>query len=174
LKTDGTFHPIKIRVSRKGVSIEARRGYYALPPTAPDDWATAEVLESLFSRDEKTDIPIVVVSGYSKPKNGDTAKIQMTAKIDVRPLHFHKSEDRNHDSLRAIAAVFNTDGTYVIGTAENVKLNHPDEILTSNDPAVTLHWDFEVKPSTYVVRLILREIETKAITALNRSVIIPL
>ena len=48
-------------------------------------------------------------------------------------------------------------------------------ILASKDLAVTLPWDFEVEPGKYVVRrLILREMETKAMTALNRSVIIPL
>jgi len=154
LKTDGTFHPLKIRVNRKGVSIEARRGYYALSANATDEWSTAEALDTLFSRDEKTDIPVVVVSGYSKPKTGDTAKIQVTAKIDVTPLHFHKSDDRNRDSLRAIVAVFDADGTYVTGTAENLKLSLPDDLLASNDPSVTLHWDFEVKPGTYAIRLV--------------------
>lgn len=174
LKTDGTFHPLKIRVNRKGVTIEARRGFYALSANATEEWSTAEALDTLFSRDEKTDIPVVVVSGYSKPKTGDTAKIQLTAKIDVAALHFHKSDDRNRDSLRAIVAVFDADGTYVTGTAENLKLSLPDDLLTSNDPSVTVHWDFEVKPGTYAVRLVIREIDTKIITTLTRSVIIPL
>jgi hypothetical protein len=49
-------------------------------------------------------------------------------------------------------AVFNTDDADVTGIAENVKLNLTDEILASKDPAVTLHWDFEVEPGKYVVR----------------------
>jgi len=87
---------------------------------------------------------------------------------------FQKFADRSQDSLRAIVAVFNTDDAYVTGIAENVKLNLTDEVLASKDPAATLHWDFEVEPGRYVVRLILREMETKAMTALNRSAIIPL
>jgi hypothetical protein len=75
---------------------------------------------------------------------------------------------------RAIVAVFDADGAYVTGTAENLKLTVPDGLLTSKDPSVTLHWDFEVKPGTYAIRLVIGEIDTKVITTLTRSVIIPL
>jgi hypothetical protein len=51
-----------------------------------------------------------------------------------------------------------------------VNLRLSDETLRKKDPAVTLHWEFDVKPGTYAVRLVVREPESNTMTALNRTV----
>ena len=44
-----------------------------------------------------------------------------------------------------------------------------DETLARSDPALTLHWDFpDIKLGDYVVRLVVREPETKSMTTINR------
>ncbi|HXA52284.1 MAG TPA: hypothetical protein VNV86_18330, partial [Candidatus Acidoferrum sp.] len=74
---------------------------------------------------------------------------------------------RSLDSLDAAATVFDKEGGYVTGTAETVKFSSPE------DPAVTLHWEFpEIKPGSYVVRLVIREPRSKAITMINRTLLV--
>jgi VWFA-related protein len=173
LKTDGSFHSLKIRLpSEKGVSIEARRGYYAIKPDSEEQAARSEIDDAVFSRGEISDIPVVLQTGYSKsnlPNAGDP-KVLVVAKVDVRGLHFKKADDRSRDTLIVVAALFDTDGEYVVGSTKTVNLRLRDKTLVEMDSGVTLRSEFEVKPGTYAVRVVVREAEGKAITTLNRTV----
>jgi VWFA-related protein len=176
LKTDGSFHSLKVRLpNEKGITVEARRGYYALRPNAEEQVARAEIDEAVFSRNESNDIPVVLQTGYSKPNAPDAGdpKVLVVAKVDVKWLHFKKAEERNHDTLTVVLALFDPEGGYVIGSTKTVNLRLRDETLAQNDPDVTLRSEFEVKPGTYTVRVVVREAQGKAMTTLNRTVTIP-
>jgi VWFA-related protein len=171
LKTDGSFHSLKVRLpDSKGVSIEARRGYYARTSESKDSGTAADIDDAVFSRDQIVNIPVVLQTGYSKPNTGTEAKVLVVAKIGVTMLHFQKAAGRSHDSLSVVAALFDPDGGYVTGAAKTVNLRLSDQTLSKKDPAVTLHWEFDVKPGTYVVRLVVREPEGQTMTMLNRTV----
>ncbi len=176
LKTDGSFHSLKVRLpNEKGVSVEARRGYYALKPDAEEQAARSEIDEAVFSRDESSDIPVVLQTGYSMsnaPNAGDP-KVLVVAKVDVKWLHYKKAEERNRDMLTVVMALFDPDGGYVMGTTKTVDLRLRDETLAQKDSGVTLRSEFEVKPGKYAVRVVVREAEGKAMTTLNRTVTIP-
>jgi hypothetical protein len=135
-----------------------------------DSATAADVDDAVFSRDQIVNIPVVLQTGYSKPNTGDAAKVLVVAKIDVTTLHFQKAAGRSHDSLSVAAALFDSEGGYVTGAAKTVNLRLSDETLAKKDPAVTLHWEFDVKPGTYVVRLVVREPEGNTMTTLNRTV----
>jgi VWFA-related protein len=171
VKTDGKYHSLKVVLpAAKGVHIEARHGYY--PHSAdPKGYSTAaEIDDAVFSQSQAMNIPVVLQTGYSKPNTGDAAKVLVVAKIDMTMLHFQKAAGRSHDSLSAVAALFDSEGGYVTGAAKTVNLRLSDETLRKKDPAVTLHWEFDVKPGTYAVRLVVREPEGNTMTALNRTV----
>ena len=170
LKKDGSYHSLKVHVStRKGVTVEARRGYYALVPDTRDNAAAEDIADAVFSRDEITDIPAILQVGYSRPYAGDAATVQLLAKIDVTSLHYRKSATRSNDSLRAVAALFDPDGGYVAGATETVTLKLLDETLAQKDPALTLRWEFpDIKPGSYQIRLVINEPGSKAMTTMNR------
>jgi VWFA-related protein len=173
LKADGRFHPLKIRLPKeKGVSVEARRGYYALKQEPEEQAARAEVDDAVYSRDEMSNIPVVLQTGYSKPKEGDP-KVLVAVKVDVSSLHFNKADGRSRDSLTAVSALFDTDGGYVAGTTKTVNLRLRDETLAHMESGIPLQWEFPVKPGTYIVRLVVRESPGQAMTTLTRTVTIP-
>jgi VWFA-related protein len=171
LKTDGKFHSLKVLLpAGKGVTIEARRGYYALKTDSKDRGMAADLDDAVFSQDQSLDIPVVLQTGYSKPNSGADAKVLVVAKIDAASLHFQKAAGRNRDSLNVVAALFDLNGGYVTGAVKTVNLKFLDETLKQKEPAITLNWEFAVKPATYVVRLVIRELQGKAMTTLNRTV----
>ena len=168
-KPDGSFHSLKARLpALKHISVEARRGYYAVE-TGSTDEAAADLNDAVFSRDQRNDIPVVLQTGYSKLNTSNEAKVLIVAKMDVRSSDFQKAVDRTHDSLSVIAALFDSDGNYLQGAAQTVNLKLLRQIPEPNDPALTLRWQFDVKSGSYTVRLVIREPESKAITMLNRT-----
>ena len=164
LKTDASFHAVKVQLpGKKGFTIEARRGYYALPAAAAGGWATAEVQDSLFSKDQIMGIPVDLLTSYSRAADSDSAMALIAAKIDASAAHFAG----NRGTLGVIVGLFDADGAYIAGTAETVKVE-----LADGKSTVTLRWNFEVKPGSYGVRLVVREPESKATTAVNRSLVV--
>jgi VWFA-related protein len=171
LKEDGSYHSIRVRLpGQERVNIEARRGYYAIKNDTKDRMATLDIDNAVFSRDQVNDIPVVLQTGYSKPNTGDTAKVLAAAKIYYASLHFQKAEGRSSDSLRVVLTIFDPDGGYVAGETKTVNLKLREETLAQKDPGLNLNWEFEVRPGSYLVRLVIREAGGKAMTTVNRTV----
>ena len=175
LKADGAFHSLRVRLqNEKGASVEGRRGYYAFKPDPKTSQSsTAELEDGIFSRDEKSGLPAVVQTGYSKPKDANVVKVLVTAKIDVTSLPHKDVGGRSLGSFDVATALFDQEGGYVAGTAETVTFGSPATAPSQEDPAVTLHWEFpEIKAGSYLVRLVIREPGSKALTAINRTLIV--
>ncbi len=174
LKPDGSFHRLKITlVSRKGASIQARRGYYALKHSrnAEED-AKADIEDAVFSREEMRDIPVDLQTQFFKP-DAATAKLTVLAKIDLRRLRYKKLDGRNDDELMVVSVLFDTNGNYVKGITKTVSMKLRDETLARLATGITVKTNFDVKPGTYIVRLVVRDAEGQAMAAQNGAVEIP-
>ncbi len=167
-KPDGTFHPIKIRLANeKGLTIEARRGYYALKENSDNEPARLEVDDAVFSRDQMNQIPVVLQTGYTEPNNGDPT-IMVSVKVNLKPLSLPTSKEQRPDSLTVVSALFNGDGSYLTGTTKTVRPQLRSDRLAQTDSSVTLHFAFHVKRGTYLIRLVVRDAQSGAMTTLTR------
>jgi VWFA-related protein len=168
LKEDGSFHFLRVRLpNQKGVSIEARHGYYAITQGSEEQTVKTDVDEAVFSRAERNEIPVTLETRYSKG-DADHRKLTVTAKVDVRSLHFQKTDGRNRDSLTLVSALFGADGGYVAGTTKTVNLRLLDQTMAHMDSGVTVPFEFDIRPGAYALRLVVREAEGGAIS--TRSV----
>jgi hypothetical protein len=143
--------------------IEARRGYFALGGAARDNATAADIEDTIFSGAPTAGIPVELFTSSSKPNNSDLAKILVVAKIEVAALKSMQAGGQGRGSLRVVGALFDSEGAYVIGATEHVSLQQPD-------PTLTLRWEFpDIKSGSYVLRLVVREQESKATTLMNRT-----
>jgi hypothetical protein len=168
---DGSFHALKVRLrNANGTSVEARRGYYAVESDPAHTQAKVALQEAVFARTERSDIPIVLQTGYSKPNNADAGKVLVVAKIEVSSLRFEKKDGRSLGAVDIVVALFDSDGGYVTAAAETAKLDLSDEVLARPDAAVTLRWEFpDVNAGSYSVRLVVLEPRSMAMTTINRT-----
>jgi VWFA-related protein len=145
LKTDGSFHAMKIRLpNAKQFSVQARRGYYALAPVSAEDAATAEMRDAVFSREERKGLPSGFKLQISRTNTGDS-KLTVVTKVDPKGLHFEKINGRNCDSLTIVSALFDTDGGYLAGTTKTINLKLRDETLAQMSAGISVPSDFDVK-----------------------------
>jgi hypothetical protein len=174
MKPDGTFHRLKVSLlNRKGVDIQARRGYYALKRTrSAEEDAKSDIEDALFSREEMRDIPVNLQTQFFKA-DAASAKLTILAKVDLRPLRFKKLDGRNNDVLTIVSALFDRNGNYITGLTKTLTMKLRDETLSRLTAGVTIKTNFDVKPGTYVVRLVVRDAEGQAMAAQNSAVEIP-
>ena len=175
LKIDVKYHALKVTLTNKEkYSIQARRGYYA-PRTIPDpaEAAKEEIQEALFSQDEIRDLPIELQTQFFK-KDPTEARLAVLTHVDVKGIRFRKAEGRSRDDLTVATAIFDENGNFVAGGEKIVEMRLLDKTLERlGHSGFTLKSSFDIKPGTYLVRLVVRDVEGAQMAARNGAVSIP-
>ena len=172
LKPDGSFHTLKVTVkSSQKLSLQARRGYYAPKKfDSLEEQAKQEIEDATFSQEEMHNLPVKLHTQFFKAGDED-AKLIVLAHVEVRLLHFKKIEGRNNDVLTCISALFNRNGSFIQAMQKTVTMHLRDETLEHKlGSGITLKTSFDVKPGSYMVRLVVRDAEGQLMSAENGSV----
>jgi VWFA-related protein len=174
LKLDGSLHTLKVTVKDlKGLTVQARRGYYVPKHLAdPAEQARREIEEAVFSREELHDIPIELHTQFFKASDTDV-KLSVLARVDLRHLHFRKEDGRNRNNLRVVAALFDNNGNYVTGMEKTVEMRLLDQTVQNRLGLITVKTSLDIKPGSYVVRLVVRDTEEQLMAAQTAAIEIP-
>jgi hypothetical protein len=176
LKLDGRLHALKITLkSSAKLDIQARRGYYAPQHLAdPQETAKQEIQDALFSREELRDIPLEIHTQFFK-SSADNARLAVLARVDVKHLRFRKENGRNQDDLTIVSGLFDRNGNLVTGNSKTVEMRLKDQTLeTRMNSGITVKSSFDVKPGSYMIRLVIRDSEGQLMAAANGTVDIPM
>ena len=160
--------------SPEKLAVQARRGYFAPKHAAdPSQQAKQEIEDALFSQEEVHTLPVQLHTQFFKSSSLD-AKLTVVAHIDVRRLRLRKADGRNNDELTVVSALFNGNGNLVQGIQKKLTLHLKDETLEKKmGSGVTLRTSFDVKPGSYLVRLVVRDAEAQLVSAESDAVRIP-
>ncbi len=176
LKIDGSFHALKVTVETKQkVAVQARRGYWA-PKRADDPLAASkqEIENAVFSTDEIQSLPVEMHTQLVKT-DASGPKLDVLTSVDLKLLRLRKADDRNRNDVTIVASLFDNNGNFLVGAQKILQLRLKDETVQriEHDPPITIKTTFDVKPGTYVVRLVARDAEAQEITAQNGAVTVP-
>jgi VWFA-related protein len=175
LKLDGSLHGLKVSLNKpRGLTIEARKGYYAPRHLSDaDETAREEIREALFSREELRELAAEMHTQFFKP-NDETARLTILVHLGLRNLRFRKDEGRNRDNVTIVSAVFDRNGNFLTGTNKILEMRLKDETMAQRiDSGFTIRSTFDVKPGQYLIRLVVRDSEGQLMTAQNGAVDIP-
>jgi VWFA-related protein len=175
LTRDGKYHQLKVTLAhRSGDSVEARRGFYAPSSVeTPEEAATREIEDAVFSDEELHDLPVTMETSLASAAAG-SSKLNVVADLGVANLRFVKAERANKEEVIVAAALFDTDGNYVAGTKKTVTMRYDDVSLAKvRMNGAKIDFDFDVKAGTYTLRLVARDSNDGHISAENANVSVP-
>jgi VWFA-related protein len=175
LKHDGAFHPIKVTlVAPKGVTVQARKGYYA--PRKDEDVAAEEkndLQDAVFSQNEMQAIPTQVNTQFVMIDKTE-AEIDVVIHVDLNHVHFRKEGDRNLDDITFVTAIFDRDGRFISGQQKLLEMRLRDASMEKFlRTGIKVDTVLKAKPGTYLVRTVVRDSESGQISAVNSTVEIP-
>jgi len=176
LKNDGSLHALKVSLAPNPhhYDLDARHNYTA--PKRLDDPVEAarqEITDAIFSREELRAIPLELHTEFFKAAL-DRVKLTVVTHVDLKPLKLRKTDGRNHDDLTVTTGIFDNNGNYVAGIQRGVELRLQDDTFDKwMANGVTVRSNLEVKPGTYLVRVVVRDSEGQLMAARNGSVDIP-
>ena len=173
LANDGKFHPLKVELKQpSGYTVQARNGYYAPFPGGSVEQVKREVAEAVFSHDEIHELPMRVQTQFFKAGD-DSANVIVLVHVDVRHMQFKKADGRNLNELTVVAAVFDRNANLVTAKTNTVKMHIKDATLENKlSSGITVKNNFDVKPGSYLVRVVARDEQGKMLTQ-NEVVDIP-
>jgi len=175
LKLDGSYHHLKVSLKEPAkLTLQARRGYYAPKHAAdPAQEAKQEIEEAVFSQEELHDLPVELHTQFFKPTDAE-AKLAIMAHVDVQHIRYRKVDGRNTNELTVVSAIFNRNGVFVQATQKNLTMRWRDATLENKlGSGITLKTSFDVKPGSYLVRLVVRDKEGQLMSAENGAIEIP-
>src|SRR6266849_5237861 len=175
LKIDGRFHTLKVALtSKEKFGIQARHGYFAPKTlTDPAESAKLELQEALFSQEEIRDLPVELQTQFFR-KDDAQARLAVLSHFDVRGIRFRKLLGRNNDQLTILTGIFDENGNFVTGLSKIVEMKLLDTTYTRlSRSGFTVKTSFDVKPGTYLVRLVVRDAMGAQMAARNGAVVIP-
>jgi VWFA-related protein len=175
LKIDGRYHALKVALtSKQKLNIQARHGYFAPRSIAdPAEAAKQEIQEALFSQEEIRDLPIDFQTQFFKKEQTD-ARLAVLTHLDVKGIRFRKALGRNNDQLTIVTGIFDENGQYVTGGQKVIDMKLRDTTYDRlSRSGFIVKSSFDVKPGTYLVRLVVRDAEGSQMAARNGAVVIP-
>ncbi len=175
LKPDGRYHTIKVQIAAgKDLVVQARRGYFA-PKKAldPAEQAQAEIEQVLISQDELNEIAVELKTQFFMKDSAD-ASLSVLAHFDLKSIHFRKTDGRNDNDLTVATVIFDENGHYIAANEKTLRIRMHDTTLEKlSKTGVTIKSTFDLKPGTYLVRLVARDSEGGQMAARNATTFIP-
>ncbi|HSP66951.1 MAG TPA: VWA domain-containing protein [Bryobacteraceae bacterium] len=118
IKLDGSYHPLSVKVARKGVDLRARKGYYATDLKPPTEKQTLETLRDIFATPlEATGIGM---AARLDPYARQAGVQQLTMTFNLQEVHLEK-EQNNWVALIHLATYFPS-AQKPNGTEESIKI----------------------------------------------------
>ncbi len=187
-KPDGRFHALKVTLAEKekGVSIQARRGYFAPKNEAEaeadakqqaiseaDAQAQEQIRDAVLSQTDVTQFPVALSARLSAGKD-EKRELALFAHLDATPLHFHKEGEHNLNTVTFTFAVFDQKDKLVDSQQRRARVNVldgqlPDLLKTGVDADMT----FQLKPGIYRIREVVTDSEDHHMTTFSKNVKIP-
>ena len=127
----------------------------------------------MFSQEEILDIPVDLQTQYFKNDQAE-ARLSVLTHLDVKSVRFRKALGRNNDRLTIVTGIFDENGQYVTGVEKIIDMKLRDTTYERlSHSGLTVKSSFDVKPGTYLVRLVVRDAEGAQMAARNGAVVIP-
>jgi VWFA-related protein len=188
LKADGKFHVLKVTLAgtKRGLSIQARRGYFA-PKNQAEAEADAkeenafdaevrareQIRQAILSDTKVRQLPVALKGKVSGVK-GQRLELSLFSHLDARPLHFHKEGVHNLNTVTFVFAVFDQKENLVDSQQRRAMVSVLDSQLPALfEAGVEEDVTFQLEPGGYRIREVVTDSEDHQMTAVSYNVKIP-
>jgi VWFA-related protein len=173
---DGRFRRIEVRVKRKGLTLRARRGYYA--PTTDAKRAAAklggdpELQRALDSPGGLDEIPLRIAAYALQDAGPDKVRALFAADVDVSQLAFRDVGNRALASLDTLLVVAHRD------SGEFQRSDQLVELARLAAPPTGPVWyslarEFDLPAGAYQAKLVVRDTATKRVGSVSLELEVP-
>ena len=162
---DGSFHPIAVRVGRKGAKVQARKGFFALGPG--DDKAVEPFETSLLKAISETETPTAVpfdVQLIDLPGTAGKAAGEIVVETPIGELDLEEVPAESIVRLRSgvLALLRDESGEIRQRLSQKIDWKAPlDQLEAARRGTLQWHKSFQVPPGKYTLEVALADRQSK-------------
>jgi hypothetical protein len=153
---DGSYHKIGVNVTRAGVQIRHRSGYYDLK--APDLLAgklEGKTLEAVAASSEPGQVPVSISAPYFYTSPG-VARVNISLQVPGSSIDFEKDKKELHSNVQVLGMAYREDGSVAARFSDTVKLDvEKKELKQFSQGPFNYQHTFNVSPGKYMLKLVL-------------------
>lgn len=187
LKTDGSYHGLKVMLGgeSKGLTIQARRGYFAPKGDAPaaasaeSDGDAAEhaqhdqIQQQVLSKADVSELPIELRNSVAEQPD-HTQVVTVSAHLDTRALQFQQEGDRNINAITFVVAVFDGKDKLIEAQQRRMSINALDaQLPILFRRGLETAFTFKLPAGAYRVRAVVADSVQHLLGAKSDSVTVP-
>jgi VWFA-related protein len=173
-KADGSYHRIKVEVSRPGLEISYRKGYYT-----PREEMTFErrkkgdIIDALQAPGNLNEIPVTL--SYNCYRNdSSTYGVSFLTNVDIRKLHFLDEDARRKNLISLVLAAYDDNGKFIDGLEKTIDLKLQEssyaEVLKQG---LSSRVELKLPFGRYKVKAVVRESVQGKIGSLSKAIEVP-
>ncbi len=173
-KSDGAYHRIKLELTRPGLELSYRKGYYT--PTEELTFETTkneDLMEALHGPGDMNEIPITLTYNVSQEYDS-TYAVSFVSSVDIRRMQFPEQDARRTNQISLVLAAFDETGNFINGLERAIDL----QLLESSyerlrERGLTSTVELKLRPGLYKVKAVVRENNQGKMGSVTKSVEIP-
>jgi VWFA-related protein len=173
-KSDGRYHKIKLEVTRPGLKVTYRKGYYA-----PKEQISFErrkkddIIEALRAPGNLNEIPIQLSYNYFQ-MDDSRYQLALMTQVNVRGMKFVEEDSRHRNMISVVVVALDEHDQYIDGLEKTIDLNLTgpsyDALLNHG---FTSKMDVKVPPGRYRIRAVVREGVHTKMGSINKMIEVP-
>jgi VWFA-related protein len=173
-KSDGRYHKIKLEVTRPGLNVTYRKGYYAPKEQLSFERRKKEdIIEALHAPGNLNEIPIQLSYNYFQM---DDARYQLAlmTQVNIRGMKFVEEDSRHRNLISLVVVALDEHDQYIDGLEKTIDLN----LTSASYDALLNHgftskMDVKVPPGRYRIRAVVREGVHTKMGSINKMIEVP-
>ncbi len=177
---DGKYRPVKVEITRKGVEVRARKGYYATPGGSvllPFEQPVLEMLAAATPESRPSDLPVSMRA--ERFRSGDGWSIPIVAMLPASALSPAVTKEKSTTTgfeVDMVAVVRDAKGTIVAKASRSIPWVGPTDKIDEFrklDLANSFSEPFVLPAGTYKLSLAVYDPNAQKGTVIERSMLLP-
>jgi len=173
-KADGSYHKIKLELTRPDLKLSFRKGYYVQKEEMQfENTKKEDIIDAMNAPGNMREIPMTLSYNYSQEEDF-TYAVSFTTKANIRNLQFLEEDSRRKNMVSFILAAFDENDKYISGIDKTVEFRLLEDNYSSlRDRGLTSRVELKLTVGRYKIKAIVREANQGKMGSATKSVEIP-
>ena len=160
-KYDGQYRAIKVKISKSGVEIFHRRGYYAIDPTQLKGYNPNQEVAAALGDALPSTLVAFRAQVKSSEDNSVKGKMGVTYLVDADTISAEDASGGKHLNLVFYATAYSRDGKMLVNRSQKVdRVFDTATFQQLMQQGIMLHMDVDPAPGANEIRLAVQDVRT--------------
>jgi VWFA-related protein len=173
-KKPGDYHKIKLEVTRPGLTVAYRKGYYTPKEELRFETSKKEdILAALSDVGDMNEIPMTLAYNYSQEIDF-TYTVSFTTNVDMHGIRFIEEDARRKNQVSMILVAFDENDKYISGLEKAIDFQLLEKSYANLlDRGLASKVELKLPPGRYKIKAVVRENTQGKMGSITKSVEIP-